>query len=408
MPVLTIPQDLGVLSPPDVTKADPDAANLFDAGFPHLKLVFGVPDSEKPCATGQACSQSISPGAVIPYHFQLDNSGIQVWQNAAFDAPSQTWKPLMIPEGGGVPMLWPVVILSKLVDNQPDATTGVRPDPASVTAQGDAKHPVIILQGITLLQQQQKNPFGGNAEADTILNTALGGGTGGLLPAGLAPNTIFDRNAGLPCAKYDTNNNVCTQYGPMTQDHLTVALRPSVICFNHLFDSPPPVDTRGVLVSPYSTNAIASVSGGNIGNGPVVPRDLLNNVPIPGADGRFQVTNLVKAVQYGCLPKGRYAINVVYPDGQAWTVPNESGACVGGTEGTTDYGGLTCTLKSRPVLPSQGNRAVVEIVGPANAANCQTPNPAAPGDPATLGDETAFGKTVFAVPPECQPTSPSP
>ena len=29
----------------------------------------------------------------------------------------------------------------------------------------------------------------------------------------------------------------------------------------------------------------------------------------------------------GCLPPGRYAPNFVYPTGQAWTVPNESGSC---------------------------------------------------------------------------------
>jgi hypothetical protein len=70
-----------------------------------------------------------------------------------------------------------------------------------------------------------------------------------------------------------------------------------------------------------------------------------------------------------CLPTGRYAINVVYPDGQAWTVPNESGACTA-AEGASDYTNLSCTLQPRPILYSQGTRAVVEITPATNPANC--------------------------------------
>jgi hypothetical protein len=80
-------------------------------------------------------------------------------------------------------------------------------------------------------------------------------------------------------------------------------------------------------------------------------------------------------VQYGCLPQGRYAVNVVYPDGQAWTVPNEAGSCAGpnSSEGATLYTAMppTCASKPRPILYSQGNRAVVEIVGPSDPSHCQ-------------------------------------
>ena len=385
-PILTIPQDLAVFSPPSAT--DPDGANLFDSGFPHLKLVFGVPDSEKPCATNGACTQSTAPGLANPFHFQLDNSGFQVFQNAFFDQASQKWKPLQIPEGGNVPMLWPQVILSKLIDNLPDPTTGAIDakhgnDPASLTAQGDATHPVVILQGITLLAAPQPFPLSpsGNASPDTFINTAVAGG------ALTGTDAIFDSSGvGQPTV--------------FTQDHLMVALRPSVICFDHLFDSPPANDTRGVLVSPFSSNTVAAFSGAPPSTGPVVPLDLLSLDE--AATGRFPVTGLVNAVQYGCLPKGRYAINVVYPDGQAWTVPNEAGAC-SGTEGTTDFGALTCTLKPRPVLYSQGNRAIVEIVGPKDPKNCQGTPPSPPGNPSL--DASPFGTAAFQVPPECLPTS---
>jgi hypothetical protein len=83
---------------------------------------------------------------------------------------------------------------------------------------------------------------------------------------------------------------------------------------------------------------------------------------------------LVKAPYVACLPTGRYAINVVYPDGQAWTVPNEAGGC-SGTEGTTDTSKSPpeCTLTPRPVLTSQGPRAVVEIVATKDPNHCQGP-----------------------------------
>jgi hypothetical protein len=100
------------------------------------------------------------------------------------------------------------------------------------------------------------------------------------------------------------------------------------------------------------------------------------------------------------LPKGRYEINVVYPDGQAWTVPNEAGAC-SGDEGSTNYTGLTCTLKARPILQSQGNRAVVEIVGPTNPANCQNAGPAA--SPTFTASTVPINGQAPAVPVACLP-----
>jgi len=62
---------------------------------------------------------------------------------------------------------------------------------------------------------------------------------------------------------------------------------------------------------------------------------------------------------------GRYAISLVYPTGQAWTVPNESGGC-SAQEGAVRVGDRvgTCSEKPRTVLLSQGSRGVVEIIGP--------------------------------------------
>ena len=68
---------------------------------------------------------------------------------------------------------------------------------------------------------------------------------------------------------------------------------------------------------------------------------------------------------YGCLPQGRYATNLVYPSGQAWTVPNEAGICAG-TEIESQDGGLCGT---RAKLESQS--VVIEIGAPTDPVYCE-------------------------------------
>ena len=372
LPVLRIPQDIQTLSAPNVTdtSAPQQNVNLFEAVLPHLNLVFGVPPNELPCAapttgaTTNPCSMNTPvPGQTDPYHFQLNQSGSQgtfsVWQNAYFDPTSQTWNALQIPEGNNAPMLWPEVILSKLVDSTPVDANGVAhpEDPASLTAQGSAGNPVVIIQGITLLGPVQNSPLGPPAQADTLYNTVSGEGPAQLFAAALGmPFNPFTDGYNGTLFNYATGQPTVFQ-----QDHLTVALRPAAICFAHLFDSPVATDTRGTIVTPFSGGPQASSPASSMQSttfGPIVPVDILSNNQLTT---RYQATSLVNNVQFGCLPKGRYEINIVYPDGQAWTVPNEAGAC-SGTEGASDFTNLTCTLKARPILYSQGNRAVVEIV----------------------------------------------
>lgn len=389
-PILTIPQDILSLSPPP-TPSLANSTNLqawtnqFESALPHIKLVFGASTNSGDPSTDSSGNEW-TKGTAQPFNFQLGKSasaqgGFQVWQNAYFDPNLQRWLPLAIPEGN-IPMLWPEVILSKLIDvpeianpnagqpGQPAMIPDHSVDPASLTAQGSAGAPVVIMQGITLLEQQQSNVLF-TGQPDTLFNTALGAGTNAVL-GGSYNGTLFTPSTNLP-----------TQF---TQDHITVALRPAVICFSGLFDTPPV--TTGTLVTPYSAGQVPGASSGTTAS--IIPTDLFTNANQPqpntsditgqqldGQQSRAQVTNLVSQIQYGCLPPGRYAINVVYPDGQAWTVPNEAGAC-SGSEGTTQYGQtpLSCTIKPRPVLYSQGNRAVVEITKTTNPANCQgTPPP---------------------------------
>jgi hypothetical protein len=353
-PILSFPQDLAVHAPP--ISPTPQNANYFESAFPHLSLKwYGSLKTEAPLAATPPFNMQIAPFATTPA-----GGGFAVWEDARFDAKSQMYVAQQIPEGQGVPYLWPLLVLNKLVDDPSTGDPNDSIDPASLTAQGDPNNPVVILQGITLAG----NPTPG--QPDSLFLTA-------------APLL------GLGAPYFDPSGNpVVTK-----QDHLTVLLRPSVICFDQFFN-PQVSDKRGVLVAPHPVEPTADVNcpgsscspGTTPGN--VVPPDLLTN----NENDRVQVSSLVRPAPggkpsiEGCLPTGRYAINLVYPDGQAWTVPNEAGAC-SGEEGSTDYQGLTCTgaLQQRPVLLSQGKRAVVEITKAKDPTYCQN----------------------FPVPPQCLP-----
>jgi hypothetical protein len=83
---------------------------------------------------------------------------------------------------------------------------------------------------------------------------------------------------------------------------------------------------------------------------------------------------------YGCLPQGRYAMNLVYGTGQAWTVPNEAGVCQTGETESSDGQSCKGSLASRARLASQDR--VLTIGPPAMASYCAahpTPTQCCPG-----------------------------
>ncbi len=225
-----------------------------------------------------------------------------------------------IPENPAVPALWPSVALVKLADDPLH-----RGDPQSLIVQGTPEEtnvtgkppgPIVVLQAITL-------------DADSLVKTIAG-------PVEQAPTTAALR------------------------DHVTVMLRPAVLCFD-----PRHVDQGALFVTPFATGRSADAS--ETGDKPLFDQKAVR--AIPG----------VRDVAIGCLPRGRYAINAVYPTGQTWTVPNEMGACAL-TEGATTGGAtpVTCTQKPRSVLLSQGPRAVLEIVSardPNVCAGAPVPDP---------------------------------
>jgi hypothetical protein len=176
-------------------------------------------------------------------------------------------------------------------------------DGNGVVAQGSVDKPIVVIQAITLFKD------------DLIQTSSLGGP-----PAS-------------PTAPVD---------------HVTALVRPSVICFD-----PAHVDDGGVLVTPYLTG--------------LDPEDLskpekplIDPAVLKQASGK-----LIRDVKRGCLPLGKYGMNLVYPTGQAWTIPNEMGSCTaieGGWDTTVNPS--SCSSKARAVMQSQGIKAVLEIVPP--------------------------------------------
>ncbi len=228
-----------------------------------------------------------------------------------------------IPESPLLSNLFPQVVFTRLVDD-PDHTK----DPQSLAQQVPPAGPVVVLLGITL------------------------GPTDSLLELVGYPNT-----APGPAA---------------ATDHVTALVRPVALCLD-----PTRPDLGATLVAPFFTGTSADPN--TMGDQPL-----------------FDPTSVIAALQpifgtinppvQGCLPPGRYAPNLVYPTGQAWTVPNESGSCAA-SEGKLQVSAASaqCTGgsgTSRPALYSQGTRAVLEVTKSVDSAVCASnPVPSACGGP---------------------------
>lgn len=215
--------------------------------------------------------------------------------------------------------LWPQITFVKLADDptrtfDPQSLV-VQGTPEETNVTGQPRKPIVVLTGIPLL--------GDSARA------AVDG------PVPTAPTTSALR------------------------DHLTVLLRPAALCFD-----PRRVDLGALYVTPHLVGRSADAA--EAGEKPLFDQEAVLS------------TGRVREVRRGCLPAGRYAMAVTYPNGQSWTVPNEMGGCAR-AEGATAIGPTptTCTTKPRDVVLSQGARGVVEIVAPAggDAACAEAPVP---------------------------------
>ena len=278
-PVLVMTQDHHVLANPLAPSSVSVA--MFQASFKAIRLNAGVPAVELAAATDPTKAFRLQIAAP-------PKGGLFVWTGAP-SIPETARQPPR------VPMLWPLAVFAKLAD---------APNPQGLTPQGSADLPVVVIQGITI-------------NDDDIFTTALAPP-----PRGPTPDTV--------------------------KDHVTVLVRPSVLCFD-----PRKIDLGGLLVTPHLTGQSAD------------PNEQPREKPLFVEQDILASNKLIRAVKRGCLPLGKYGINLVYPTGQAWTTPNETGSCAS-TEGTSDpfTDPAACSSKPRPVLQSQGYRAVIQIVEP--------------------------------------------
>ncbi|MFO0660906.1 MAG: hypothetical protein U0165_13895 [Polyangiaceae bacterium] len=137
---------------------------------------------------------------------------------------------------------------------------------------------------------------------------------------------------------------------PAVVDSVTVALRPSVICLNP-FD----VNETVYVVTPELT----ALDGTEV----VDPADLAPKVA--KTLGRPNVEVLP-----GCLPQGDFQTNLVYSTGQAWTMPNEAGYCVG-QETTLSNGSCSVSgFSPRQTFTSQ--KTLVKIGDERESGYCET------------------------------------
>jgi hypothetical protein len=289
VPIIAMTQDAKILAAPK--NPTPPTLTAYQKSFLSVKLAWGLAPGELETATDPT----------LPFDLQLPplppkgNGGLLVFSRG-----------VPIAENPAVPDLWPQVAFVKLADDP-----FRRSDPQSLVVQGTPEEsavtgnppgPVVIIQGITLLD-------------DSLARTIVG-------PVPTSPSTAALR------------------------DHVTVLVKPAALCFD-----PRRIDVGGLLVTPHFT--ARSADANEPGEKALFDKAALEKVP------------QVREIQQGCLPKGRYAITLVYPTGQAWTVPNEIGGCAG-SEGTVvvkpDVS--SCAIKARPVLLSQGARAVLEVVAP--------------------------------------------
>jgi hypothetical protein len=387
-PVLTFPQDIQIYAQPSILAASfyPTSFDQYQEAFPELVLHAGVPAVEQPYAADTSKASN-------PFHMQLGipdapanyapggNGGIYVWWNGTQieedcnGIPGCTPELLgQVPENSLIKRMWPLIVLAKLND-LPSGTTQPNPnDPEELIAQGtDLTKPIVIVQGITLA-------------GDSVFNFAQGGSCTGADCTATSDPSNHTVSAILPYPDFKNHTNL--------QDHVTVLLRPSVLCLD-----PRAPDQGGVLVTPGTLVPTSPTNSDIVVKGPYPPGDQYDNPKSdPAVQGIVvdsqilsnpQLATLVNTKAQGssngligaCLPPGRYQVNMVYPTGQAWTTPNEEGSCAS-LEGTTLLNGTgpgfdpgNCSSKPRPVLYSQGTRAVVEITPTESATNCKSASP---------------------------------
>lgn len=185
--------------------------------------------------------------------------------------------------------IYPLVVLAKMQE---------RPDGLPVDPPTPQIDPVVVIQAITLRNDKLGK---GTMKASSESPITCGGLT----------KQVDDGMGGLMCVT-DTSMALETKNGVELADHFTALIRPATVCVRPDAANANP---KGVLVAPFSKDFNPAAIGGEL-----VGKDRLLKV---------QSAKLYD-IQFGCLPPGYYSVNIVYPAGQAWGIPNNTGYCTSG------------------------------------------------------------------------------
>lgn len=129
---------------------------------------------------------------------------------------------------------------------------------------------------------------------------------------------------------------------------VTVALRPAVLCID---TADPSKDA--VLLNTSPTDGAGTV---------LIADEAALEAELAVRFGR------TVHIEYGCLPQGRYGVNLVYGTGQAWTLPNEAGICAPAEPPNSD----ASVCGTRPRL---GSQSVAVTIGPPSDPSYCAANP---------------------------------
>jgi hypothetical protein len=142
---------------------------------------------------------------------------------------------------------------------------------------------------------------------------------------------------------------------PQPAADVTVAVRPAALCLT--------ANPRDPVY--FVTPSFKTLAGETLVDPQAIVPGLRSLLGRPDADVR---------VVEGCLPRGRYQINLLYPTGQRWAVPNEAGVCI--APEVSRQGGASCLedgYRARTTLASQA--AFFAIGAAREAAYCASLHP---------------------------------
>lgn len=142
-----------------------------------------------------------------------------------------------------------------------------------------------------------------------------------------------------------------TYDAPVPHDSIKGFIRPSAVCIEDAALR----SSKTVIVTPHELD-LQDPPNAVIGDEEATRKDIAEQLS-------RDIDGVVLA--YGCLPPGKFALNVIYPaTGQAWSLPNESGICMPGEK----PGAGTCGARAR--LESQFR--TLDIAPAADPAYCNS------------------------------------